>query len=543
MHGGYPCGQLQRNAAHGDEIAEEIRAAQNGETDNDGLGSGSQSLGKTLPGKAAQGQGKCQGGECADAAPFRGGKEPRIDAADGHHENKQNRQRHDQGFRFFRAGNGGAGGAEGGIAPYPVPDDQHEAEHAGDAGQYARHEQIADGLIGQHAVDDEGRAGRTERADGAGSRERAHGKGVVVAVAAHFRQGDGGHGHIAGDIVSDDRAEGRAGRHAAVREASAGVSHPGPETAEQILPELAVETQVAHEQEEHERRPVVTGHCGEPRLAEQIERAAGAAQGADEDEGRGHERVGDGHAHEEEGEHEYQPEDSHRNGLGERRAVHGEENAERKRDEGEAEHGAHAGGAVAFKGVRKSGQHVVQQRNHNERASGGRIQNEGQEMDMPGRRDQCGAFEGVVDHCLDAEHDNDKAPEIRGEAQTVFSRFRQAGGDDVHVDMRVVPLGVGYGAEKHHDHEQFGDFNGSADGSVDGGAQNHIKEGQGDHAQKDIHGNGAAERAERPETFKGRCGRAQNTRGGRGGIRRCMGTHRKFLSGLRPPPVQGEKSG
>lgn len=65
--------------------------------------------------KRRQGQGKCQGGECADAAPFRGGKEPRIDAADGHHENKQNRQRHDQGFRFFRAGNGGLAGPRAGL--------------------------------------------------------------------------------------------------------------------------------------------------------------------------------------------------------------------------------------------------------------------------------------------------------------------------------------------------------------------------------------------------------------------------------------------
>lgn len=366
------------------------------------------------------------------------------------------------------------------------PHRDHEAQRAEEAGDDPRDEQVADGLLRQHAVNDEGGARRDEAADGPRTGQRAHGELVVVAVLAHLREGDGGHGDAARQHVPDDGPEQRAGGHAADGEPAAQVSEPLARAAVDVLAESGVEAQVAHEHEEHEGRPCIAAGRRVHGFAEGREARRNAAQVGDEDKAGGHECEGDGHAEEEEGEQEDEPGDAHDD------AAHAGQPVRRdppRADHGQACEAEGDGGPPvpgAAAGFREIFQEIVQQGEGEQGEAERREPDEGRKRNPQHQRDRRGRSR-IPGGRVGAEDDGHERPQRRGDGEQGPVGLGQLGGQDVHGDVAFLPLRVGDGGKDHDDHHELRDLHGAVDRLAEPVPQEHVDERQEHHEHEDAH--------------------------------------------------------
>ena len=331
---------------------------------------------------------------------------------------------------------------------------------------------------------------RDEASYGAGAGEAAYGEGVVVVALAHFRQGDGGHGHAACEGVAHHGAEGRAGAHAAGGEAAAPVPHPGAGGAVEVLTELPFKAYIAHEQEEHERRPVVAGHGVVPELTEHVPGGHGAAHVGDEHGGRGHEGVGHGHAREEQEEHERAAPHAEGHAGNAAHSVGGEPHEGGRGGKGRKQGKEHGSRAVVVVSLQYGGEKVVYEGEQQKQAACGGEPHKGShgQVERGGIKFAGG---GVADHGGEAHAHGGHGPERGDHGKKRLRLFTELCGHHVHDDVSARPLGVGHGGEEHDDHEELGEFQSATERAGEEIPQADIQRGDEHHEQEEEHAEGA----------------------------------------------------
>ena len=294
-------------------------------------------------------------------------------------------------------------------------------------------------MLRQHAVNDEGGARRDEAADGPRTGQRAHGELVVVAVFAHFREGDGGHGDAARQHVPDDGPEQRAGGHASDGEPAAQVPEPFARAAVDVLPKPGVEAQIAHEHEEHEGRPCVTAGRSVHGLAECREARRNPAQVGDEGEACGREREGDGHTEEEQGEQEDESKHAHGDAAHAGQLVRGDPPCAEhgQASEAEGEEGLPVPGAAA--GFRKRFQQIVEQGDGKQGEAERREPDEWGKRNPQYQRDRRGRSR-IPGGRIGTETDGRQRPQRRGDGEQRPAGFGQLGGQDIHSDVAFAAI-------------------------------------------------------------------------------------------------------
>ena len=132
--------------------------------------------------------------------------------------------------------------------PQGLADDPAD-EHGGDdqAGHHARDEQVQDGHVGQHAVDDHGNRRRDHQANRAGTGQGAHGHVFVVAALDQFAQGHAAHGGGGGGRRARDSCKDRATDHIDMQQAAGQALHPGCDAAKQRLGQFAEKQNITHQ--------------------------------------------------------------------------------------------------------------------------------------------------------------------------------------------------------------------------------------------------------------------------------------------------------
>jgi len=131
------------------------------------------------------------------------------------------------------------GRGQRGVTPAEDNHDGHEEHRQNYPREDTRHEEPADGLLGQYPVHDKDGAGRNQYAQAAGGGDAAGGQGIIVAVPLHLRQrhlahgGGGGVGRAADSGKAgapDDGGHSQAATHPA-EDIIAGIveaaAHPG----------------------------------------------------------------------------------------------------------------------------------------------------------------------------------------------------------------------------------------------------------------------------------------------------------------------------
>ena len=168
-------GEHHRDARHGHEVAEHDGPAQDGEAHGDELGRIVQGGDDVFPVHAAHTEREQQRAERPDAAALGRREHAAVNAADDEEEDAHDGQpRLERGHPLVEGGFGQPRG-EARLEEDHEPHRGHEAQRAEEAGDDPRGEQVADGLLRQHAVNDEGGARRDEAADGPRTGQRAHG--------------------------------------------------------------------------------------------------------------------------------------------------------------------------------------------------------------------------------------------------------------------------------------------------------------------------------------------------------------------------------
>ncbi len=183
------------------------------------------------------------------------------------------------------------------------------------------------------------------------------------------------------------------------------MSHPAARRAVQILTELPLKADVAHEQKEHQRRPVIAGHGAVPEGAKHVPGRRRTAHVGEKHERRGHKRVGHGHAHEKEEKHERDAPyaQRHRRHAG-NAMVHEPPRGEQP---GHGQGQEQRGHAAVFQYREHGGQHIVQQRQKQQRAAQRGEINERRERNAQYRGIQIAGV-GIYQHGRDAVGDHDE---------------------------------------------------------------------------------------------------------------------------------------
>ena len=140
---------------------------------------------------------------------------------------------------------------------------QEDARH--DARHDARDQQLGDGCLGRDAVNDHGNARRDEDVEDGPDPDRARGQFLGIAVAAHFRVGDGRHDGGPCNARPAHGPEDPAGENRRDPEAAPYEGQPVCRGREKVFGKTAGCGKVGHEDEHGDRGQRIVGDRGERR--------------------------------------------------------------------------------------------------------------------------------------------------------------------------------------------------------------------------------------------------------------------------------------
>ncbi|MNF53700.1 hypothetical protein D3C84_351000 [compost metagenome] len=256
-----PLGELGGHLGQGQAGVEQVGAEQHEEDHPTGFGGAQQAALQPLPAQAALGQ--RQQTACGGANGGRlGGVGPAAVDADYHHqEHAQHRQHLKQCLEPLRR----AGRLAVMVAFGLTGDHQAHHDDVAQRRQQARHhrgdEQLGNGFLGQHRIDDQRHRGRDEDAQGAPRRHGGGGQAAGVVVPAQLRQRHLAHGRRGGERRTADRAETGTGANGGHAQSTAQVADEGRRAAEDGLGQAAVGGELAHQHEQRDHRQVVVGQA------------------------------------------------------------------------------------------------------------------------------------------------------------------------------------------------------------------------------------------------------------------------------------------
>ena len=237
--------------------------------------------------------------EDGDDGRFGRGEDAAIDAADDH-------DRHQQGQRRSFQSGGETELAFPVVLPQPLDpapdiDEQGERRRDQDARPDAGDEQLADGNLRRHGVEDHRDRRRDDHAKLRRSRLKGRREGCGIAVADHRRDQDRADREGGGDAGARYRREDHAGQDAGAGEAALDAADDGFGEIHQSGGDAADLHQVAGQDEERDGGQRVAVERDEKLLGDQQQRQVGEAR--DADHARQPDRDGDGNAEREQHEH------------------------------------------------------------------------------------------------------------------------------------------------------------------------------------------------------------------------------------------------
>ena len=189
----------------------------------------------------------------ADSGRLDGGEDAGVDAADGHDDDAQDPGGARGGPQALPPRHGRAGvGRLVRVAADDDPDREHEEQRERDPGHDSGHEQAADALLGDDAVDDESRGGRDEDAERAAGGDGAGRQRVVVAEPPHLGQRHAAHRERGGQRRAGKRRESGAGDDRRGRETAPDAAEPTVGRAVQVLTHPGDHGQVPHQHEQRQ---------------------------------------------------------------------------------------------------------------------------------------------------------------------------------------------------------------------------------------------------------------------------------------------------
>ena len=158
----------------------------------------------------------------------------------------------------------------------PQAADDDDGEHVHRRRQQSRNdagdEQFADVLLGDDAVDGEHRRRRQHGAERAAGGDHPGGERLRIAVAAHFRIGDGGEGGGGRHRRARDRGKAGAGRHGGDAQPALEMPDERIGGAEQLAAHAGVGHEGAHQQKHRNDAEGVIGHRAHRGVADDFQR-------------------------------------------------------------------------------------------------------------------------------------------------------------------------------------------------------------------------------------------------------------------------------
>jgi hypothetical protein len=183
---------------------------------------------------------------------------------------------------------------------------QHQQQSRQEAGQ----EDADDRCVGGNRVDDHRDRGRYQDAQRAGGRQRADRQFLVVAAALEFGQRDLGDGRAGRGRRARDRSEHAAADDRRVHQPAGNPVQPGAQAFEHFLAELGPEQDLAHPDEQRQRRQF-PARVAFPERREQVLRRQGVGEEGLADPADDRQRHRDPHATGEQQQHDGEQQRAH----------------------------------------------------------------------------------------------------------------------------------------------------------------------------------------------------------------------------------------
>nr|CAA46093.1 hypothetical protein [Bordetella pertussis] len=191
-----------------------------------------------------------------------GGGDAGVDGAQHRADEQQHRDQVAGLLQLLHERDARIGGRHGaGVPDGPPGDIAHEQQRQQEAGENAGDEQLGDGDVGRHAVDDHDDGRRNQQAQGTGAGQRA--EDLVLRIAAPRQFGDGhlAHRGAGGGRRAGNRGEDGAADDVGVQQPAGQPVQPRREALEQVLGQAGAEQDLAHPQEQRQggQRPARRG--------------------------------------------------------------------------------------------------------------------------------------------------------------------------------------------------------------------------------------------------------------------------------------------
>src|SRR5690606_34722732 len=212
---------------------------------------------QALPGELATPDHDEQGTDRTNTGRFSRREQVAINPANHQQEQQQDRTHTLQAADTFHPGAALARASQAGCHASGHHNRAYVQHHAQDARQYSRNEQLADVIAGQHAIDNQGHAGRDHGTQGAGRGNSAACQGIGIAVALHGGVRDPGHGgrrRKAGTAYGREHA---ARQHCGNGQTATTMTDKAISEIEQVFGDIRPCHQIAHQDEQRDDGQVV----------------------------------------------------------------------------------------------------------------------------------------------------------------------------------------------------------------------------------------------------------------------------------------------